>query len=127
MSEILDDKQYKSYIYTDKADSDIMKHITDELNEVEFVVRDTENWTIRYITGIIMDPNIKVIVIHDINELSIAEIALASFMCKHILCITDTIKDYPKLFEMVTDLQLGCNLTIKNSSFIHWYKSTVRK
>jgi len=126
MEHILDE-QFTSYIYTDKADTEITKLISKELSAVEFIVRDEKNWNIRYITGIIMDPNIKVLVIHNIDDLSIAEITLASFMCKQILCITNTIKDYPKLFEMITDLQPGCNLTINNNSFSHWYDSTIRK
>jgi len=127
MDHNLDDIQYTSYIYTDKANSDIVEGICEELSAVEIIVRDDKNWNIRYITGLIMDPNIKVIVIHDINDLSIAEITLASFMCKKILCITNTIKEYPKLLEMITDLQPGCNLTINNNSFTHWYESTIRK
>jgi len=125
--ETLEDKQFTSYVYTDKADSELIKQLTNELPAVEFIVRDEKQWNIRYVTGLIMDPNVKVIVIHDMNELSISEITLASFMCKQILCITNTIKDYPKLQEMISDLQPGCNLTINNNSFAHWYESTVRK
>jgi len=44
-------------------------------------------------------------------------------MCKQILCITDTIKEYTKIYDMINDIQSGCNLTINNNSFSHWYKS----
>jgi len=42
-------------------------------------------------------------------------------MCKTILCVTNSIIEYEKIKEMVTDIQTGCNLTINNNSFIHWY------
>jgi len=117
----LDDKVFFSYVYTDKANQEIIDQIKEELVSVDFIVRDETEWDIRYITGIIMNPNVKVLVIHSINDMSIAEIALASFMCKTILCVTNSIKEYEKILEMVTDIQTGCNLTINNNSFIHWY------
>ena len=117
----LDDKIFFSYVYTDKANQEIIDQIKEELVSVDFIVRDETEWDIRYITGIIMNPNVKVLVIHSINDMSIAEIALASFMCKTILCVTNSIKEYEKILEMVTDIQTGCNLTINNNSFIHWY------
>jgi len=117
----LDDKIFFSYVYTDKANKEIIDQIKEELVSVDFIVRDETEWDIRYITGIIMNPNVKVLVIHSINDMSIAEIALASFMCKTILCVTNSIKEYEKILEMVTDIQTGCNLTINNNSFIHWY------
>lgn len=120
---MLEDQAYKDYIYTDKADPERLKEIKEKYPNLDFIVRDKNKWNIRYITGVIMDPNVKVIVIHDIDELSIAEISLASFMCKIILCVTDTVKEYDKIYEMVSDLQTGCNLTINNNSFSHWYKS----
>jgi len=125
--ESLDDtSSNKVYIYTDKADDYIIQDITKELGNVSFIIRDKDKWNIRYITGLIMDPNVEILVIHEINELSIAEIALASFMCKRILCISNTIKEYPKIYDMVTDLQPGCNLNVNNTSFIHWYNSIAR-
>lgn len=117
----LEENGFTSYIYTDRADAEIIKKIKEELKSVDFIIRKEDDWNIRYITGVIMDPNVKVLVIHSINDMSIAEIALASFMCKTILCVTNSIREYEKLAEMVTDIQTGCNLTINNNSFIHWY------
>ena len=119
----LEQQVYTTYIYTDIINHKVMKNICDKLGPVEFIIRDEEKWNIRYITGIIMDPNVKIIVVHNINEMSIAEITLASFMCKTILCVTDTIKEYEKSYDMVTDFQTGCNLTINNNSFTNWYKT----
>jgi len=117
----LDDKVFFSYIYTDKANQEIINQIKEELVSVDFIIRNETEWNIRYITNIIMNPNVKILVIHSINDMSIAEIALASFMCKTILCATNSIKEYEKILEMVTDIQTGCNLNINNNSFIHWY------
>jgi len=119
----LNDKVIYTYIYTDIADKDILKNIKIELPSIDFIIRNESEWNIRYITGIIMDPNVKVIVIHNINEISIAEITLASFMCKTILCVTNSIKEYSIIQNLVTDIQTGCNLTINNNSFIRWYNS----
>jgi len=117
----LDDKVFFSYVYTDKADPEIIKKIKEELPSVDFIIRDEKKWDIRYITNVIMNPNVKILVIHSINDMSISEIALASFMCKTILCVTNSIKEYEKLLEMITDIQTGCNLSINNNSFVHWY------
>ena len=119
----LEDTTYTSYIYTDKADPDVLNSIRKELGHVDYIVRDKEDWGIRYVTSIIMDSQVNGIVIHDIDEMSIAEITLASFMCKTILCVTDTVTEYEKIYDMVTDLQTGCNLTINNNSFTNWYNT----
>jgi len=119
--QFLDDKAFITYIYTDKADREILKTIKNELTSIDFIIRNETDWNIRYITGVIMDPNVKIIVIHSINDMSIAEITLACFMCKTILCTTNSIKEYDKISEMVTDIQTGCNLTINNNSFTNWY------
>ncbi len=123
----LSDPQFTSYIYTDKGDREILDQLSQDLGSVNFIVRNEEQWSIRYITGLIMDPNVSTIVIHEINALSIAEITLATFMCKTILCTNNSIKEYPKLHDMITDIQPGCNLNINNNSFKHWYESMVRK
>ena len=119
----LEDTLFMTYIYTDTADRSILNLIKKELPSVDFIIRNEDDWNIRYITGIIMDPNVRVLVIHKINEISVAEIALASFMCKTILCVTDNVKEFPKINEMITEIQTGCNLTINNNSFVHWYNS----
>lgn len=121
--ELFDNTIYTTYIYTDTADRSIISAIKDCIPSIDFIIRNDEDWNIRYITGIIMDPNVKVLVIHNINEISVAEIALASFMCKTILCTTENIREYPKICNLVTEIQTGCNLNINNNSFIHWYNS----
>ena len=118
-----DTEEYIQYIYTDIVDKTIITNLEKELYNVKFIVRDLENWDIRYITNILTDPNLKVLVINQISEMSIAEITLASFMCKTILCTTKTILEYDYIYDMITDLQEGCNLTINNNSFKHWYES----
>jgi len=117
---------FKNIVYVDSANDSIIEKLEKENPDIQFIIRDKDNWNIKYIVNLIMDPNLVAIVIHDINELSIAEITLASFMCKKILCITQTIKEYDKIIDMVTDIQPGCNLNINNNSFIHWY-NTIKK
>ena len=115
---------FVNYIYTDNANLSIITNIENTINSpIKFIIRDTVKWDVRYITNVIVDPNVKIIVINNIDEMSIAEITLASFMCKTILCTTNTIKEYNKIYNMITDLQTGCNLTINNNSFSNWYKS----
>ena len=115
--------EFKANIYTDISDITIIQQIQKVYPHLNFITRNEKEWDIRYITSIIMDPNLKLIIIHDINDMSIAEITLGSFMCKHILCVTSAIKEYNKIFDMVNDLQLGCKLTEANTTFINWFKS----
>lgn len=114
------------FIYTDKCINEVKDDIRSKLG-VNVVVRDDDIWDIGYITSLMTNPSLDVVVINHINERSIAEITIAAFMCKTILVTTDAISQYPSIQSFTTDCEIGSRLSTKNNSFIHWYKYTIRR
>jgi len=112
-------------IYTDYCNKTELKKIKDNLN-INVIIRDEDKWDINYVISHIMDTHMDVIIIHDINEMSIVEIGLAAFMNKHILVTCKSVKEYRKLPNLINDIQPGCDLRKENNSFINWYLHTVR-
>ena len=88
--EYLNDKVYQTFIYTDCANIEVLDNIKSQIPFIDFIIRNKNEWNIRYIT---------------------------------ILCVSNSIKEYSKIKDLVTDIQPGCNLKINNNSFIQWYNS----
>lgn len=113
-----------SYIYTDKCIDSVRDNIAETLM-MGVIVRDEKAWDIGYITSMLTNPSLEVVVINTIDERSIAEITIAAFMCKKILVTSKVIDEYPSISSFITDKEIGCRLDIDNNSFIHWYEYTI--
>ena len=112
----------QKYLYTDKC-SDSNKIKIEELLGFKVIVRNIEHWNIDTISNVITNPQLKLIVIHDINEMSVSEMTLGSFMCKKVLITTKSINYYKTHMSMIDDIELSCDLTAENTSFFNWFKS----
>lgn len=88
------------------------------------IIKRPNKWNVNELLQYITDPNLKLIVISKIDSQAIAEITLAHLFCKKILVTCNNIKEYPYIYDMISEVQPSCNLTIENSSFINWYKYT---
>ena len=116
---------YSHYIYCDECNDNLKNIIESELN-INIIVRDNENWDINYLSKIITTPMMVLCVINNINEQSVCEIALSSFMCKSILVTNKTIIEYPKLELLVNHIDYSANLLSENSTFVSWYNYFIK-
>jgi len=116
----------KKFIFCDKCLPSVKQEIENKLY-LDVITRNIDDWSIEYISSVITSPLLKVIVINNIDEVSISEIALASFMCKKILVTTKAINEYPLIYNMVSDTEPGCNFMLNNCSFVNWYNYTFRR
>ena len=120
-------KQFTNkFIYTDYCNDKLRTKIFDEL-QLSVIVRAKDTWDISYITKMLTDPSLSIVIINQIDEQSIAEISIAAFMCKQILVTSKALDEYPNIKILITDEEIGCNLNSKNSTFISWYNYTSRR
>ena len=90
------------FIYTDKCNEEVRNELVDNLR-VGVIVRNEEEWDIGYITMMMTNPSLEVVVINNIDERSIAEMTLAAFMCKKILVTSKSISQYPHIYSFVSE------------------------
>lgn len=114
-------------IYTDSCYPLCEKNIITELKVIFYKRFVPEQWSINQILSIFPDPRLKIIVINNINEAAIMEIAIANFLCKKILVTTEAIKSYPLLTKTVDYIDYNCNLNNPNNNFISWFKYILEK
>jgi len=106
-------------LYTDGCLDELKTKLIEQYN-INVIVRDTDNWNISYATKHIMTPEVQILVFNFMNEIAIAEIALASFMCKTILVTNRSIEEYPTIKDLATDIDYGCTLLSNKTSFFTW-------
>ena len=111
-------------IYVTSINDEVKEKIEEDLN-IKVIVR-SEKWSINELLTHITDPNLKVIVVNEVDSQAIAEITLACLFCKDVLVTDKSIKEYPHIYDMIKECQPACNLNINNNSFISWYKHTKR-
>ncbi len=110
------------FIYVTSITDDVKKAIEKELR-VNVVERPLK-WTINELMTFITDTNLQVIVVNEIDSQAIVEIALGHLFCKKILVTCNSIDEYPHIYDMITEVQVTCNLMLNNNSFINWYQYT---
>jgi hypothetical protein len=111
-------------IYTDNCDKELEERIYSELNLKVLKRIEEDTWNINDALLIVTEPHIKLAVINNIDEVSIMEISLLSFLCRPILVTAKAIKEYPVLSRTVNHIDENCNLKDSKSNFITWYKYT---
>jgi hypothetical protein len=116
-------------IYTDSCLQLVSDKIHSELNET--IVRrinstsiggENSKWSINEAMALITIPQITLAVINKLDEMSIMEIALLSFMCKPILVTDKAIKEFSIVSETVDFIDDSCNLMTEPNNFISWYR-----
>ena len=112
----------KSIIYTDSCYKDSLVRIEETLNATVIVRDESKSDIVGYLAGIIANPQLKLIVLNTINERSIIEIGIASFLCKDILVTHKAIDEYEVIKELVTHIDFSCNLSKENNSFLNLIK-----
>jgi hypothetical protein len=110
----------KNFVYTDGCSEASKKVILNSLG-LRVIVREDTLWDLGYISSLITNPSLSIVVLRAIDERSIAEITMAAFMCKPILITTDSIKEYTHIYPFVSDVEAGADLDTDNNTFIHWY------
>jgi hypothetical protein len=109
-------------IYTDSCCNEIRTKIKQQLNFDIVLGFDINTWTLNDSLNIIMNPNIKLAVINCINEITVIEMSLLTFMCKPILITSNKISDYPIIKTKIASyINTSCDLRKDNSQFIEWY------
>lgn len=108
----------KLTLYTDSCLDEVAKQIKNDFHLD--VIKRIDNWNITNAMQHIMSPQTKVIVFNFMNEIAIAEMALAAFMCKTILVTTRSIEEYPAIKDLATDIDYGCTLLSNKTSFFTW-------
>jgi hypothetical protein len=115
-------------IYTDScSEQSLQEIVSSTLPGVAGIkVRSNDDWNISYIASIITDPALRLVVINNLDERSMVEIGVASFLCKDILLTAEAYKEYDIVSDLVTHIDERCNLNRPNN-FITWYNHTYGK
>lgn len=110
------------FIYTDFCCDSVEKRIKEELG-LDLVKRfpDT-SWSINEAMKIICLPLLEIAVINVLDEKSIMEIALLSFMCKKILVTANSINQFEDVTNTIDHIDFSCDLRKHDSKIIEWYK-----
>lgn len=110
-------------IYTDSCPNEECEKIKEALGIEVIRMASDEDWDINMAMNLITIPNIELAVINIINEKTIIEMGLLSFMCKKLLVTTREITKYHILFKKVVDYY-NTSSDIRNNSdkFIDWYR-----
>lgn len=112
-------------LYTDICCPEMVEIIKDELG-LDVVQRfKKEHWSVIEAMSFITAPNLVLSVVNTIDEISVMEISLLTFMCKPILVTASSISSYPVIERTVDYVDKNANLKDENSNFISWYRAVV--
>ena len=114
-------------IYTDDCSNIVQKKIKSELNLDVLKRLDSDQWNINDAIRIITEPSISLVVINNLDEISLMEISLLAFLCKPILISSKSITEYPAVIKTVNWIDNSCDITKEYNNFISWYKYTFRR
>lgn len=113
-------------VYTDYCNPIVEDRIQSELG-LQVVRRlPDDQWNIPDTSRIITDPRIHLVVINQIDEISLMEIGLLLFLCKPILVATRSIEEYKILAREVNFIEPSCSLREPHTSFLSWFTYTER-
>lgn len=113
----------RNIVYTDSCSKELVELIKTKLN-LDVVLRLEKNaWSVNDTMRIVTLPSLKLAVINTIDEISVMEVGLLTFMCKPILITASSIGAYPVLEQSVDYIDKSANLISKNSNFISWYRT----
>lgn len=116
-------------IYTDSCLNSVAEKIRIELNET--VVqrigsspfdKELSKWSINEAMALITLPQVSLAVINKLDEISIMEIALLSFMCKPVLVTDKAIQEFSAVGETIDYVGTDCSLLTEQNNFISWYR-----
>ena len=108
-------------IYTDHCNKDSEDKIKKELGMLVLKQMPKETWNINDALTVLTTPKIKLAVFNVIDDVTIMEIGLLSFLAKPILVTHNSIKEYPVLERTVTHIDVESNLRFDRNNFIKWY------
>lgn len=117
----------KPCIYTDCCSQKIEDQINQMLGLEVVKTIPADKWNINDALSMATIPTIKLVVFNVIDEITIIESGLLSFLCKPILITDKDINDYPVLKSMIYHTNTKSNLTIDDSEFIEWYNRTIKE
>lgn len=109
-------------IYTDCCSEFMEKEIAKETGSSIIKRMNESDWSINNTMSIITIPQIELAIINKLDSVSLMEISLLNFMCKPILVTTETINQYPLVYNSVDYVDGQCSLIRETNSFIKWYK-----
>lgn len=109
-------------IYTDLCSPSMETQIFNELNLKVLLRLKEEDWNINDAMLLLTHPGMVLAVINIIDEISIMELSLLSFLCKPTLVTATAINEYPIISRTVDNVDTNCNLADPCCSFISWYK-----
>jgi hypothetical protein len=106
----------------------MLTKIKQELNKDLVIRLSLSDWSISATLGIIMSPELELVVINKIDELSVLEMSLLNFMCKPILVTSRSIDSYNVVKTKIIDyVDFNCDLRNPENSFINWYRKWERQ
>lgn len=114
-----------SIIYTDVCCPEMITAVKDELS-LDIVQRfRTDEWDVNQAMSLITAPNLVLAVFNMIDEITVMEISLLSFMCKPILVTAGSIGSYPVVEKTVDYVDKNANLKDPDCNFVSWYRTVV--
>lgn len=109
-------------IYTDLCNDLLEDNIQKELGLKILLRLKEEDWNINDAMLLLTHPSMELAVINIIDEVSIMELSLLTFLCKPILVTASAIDEYPIISRTADHIDTNCNLADPACSFISWYK-----
>jgi len=116
----------KPCIYTDHCSADMERFINELLGLEVVKTLPTDKWNISDAMSMVTIPTMKLAVFNVIDEITIIESGLLSFLCKPILITDKDLVDYPTLKTIVSHYSPESNLKNNMSQFIEWYNKNIR-
>lgn len=109
-------------IYTDMCSESMEKKIAEETGAIVIRRIKEKDWSVNDTMSVITIPQVELAVINRLDSVSLMEISLLNFMCKPILVTTETVKQYPLVYNSVDHVDGQCSLVREPNSFLSWYK-----
>lgn len=116
----------KPCIYTDYCSTNMVKRINYELGLDVIKTIPSNKWNLNDAMRMVTIPTITLTVFNIIDETTIIESGLLSFLCRPILITDKDINDYPVLKTIISHHDPKSDLRLEDSRFIEWYNKNIR-
>jgi hypothetical protein len=109
-------------IYTDICNSKIEEKVKKELGIDILLMYSIKDWGINEAIRLLTIPEIDLVVINTINEMTLMEIAISALLCKPILVTAKDAKEYDLIEKTVDYIDYQCDMRTIDSTIVQWYK-----